>query len=36
MFPFLRFGQFLLQMEGLALLAGSWAATALIEKAAPL
>jgi phosphatidylglycerol---prolipoprotein diacylglyceryl transferase len=34
MLPFLRIGPFLFQMSGLALLAGLWAATTLIEKEA--
>ncbi len=32
MFPFLRIGPFLIQMSGLALLAGLWVGTTLIEK----
>jgi prolipoprotein diacylglyceryltransferase len=32
MFPFLRLGPFLIQTPGLALLAGLWAATTLIDK----
>lgn len=34
MFPFLRIGPFLVQMPGLALLAGLWVSTTLIEKEA--
>ena len=34
MFPFLRIGPFLIQMSGLALLAGLWVSTTLIEKEA--
>ncbi len=34
MFPFLRIGPFLIQMPGLALLAGLWISTTLIEKEA--
>ncbi len=34
MFPFLRIGPLLIQMPGLALLAGLWVATTLIEKEA--
>jgi len=34
MFPFLRIGPFLIQMSGLALLAGLWVGTTLIEKEA--